>query len=60
MITKILDLLPAIVRHTLTAIRPQSRPLQKRLEWQSEFLFLPQKRPFLPASLANNLIMNFA
>jgi len=49
MITKLLSLLPAIVRHPLTAIRPQNR-FQKRFEWQSEFLFLPEKRPFLPVS----------
>ncbi len=49
MITKLLSLLPAIVRHPLAAIRHQSR-FQKRFEWQSEFLFLPEKRPFLPVS----------
>jgi hypothetical protein len=49
MITKLLSLLPAIIRHPLAAIRPES-PFQRRFEWQSEFLFLPEKRPFLPVS----------
>jgi len=49
MITKLLSLLPAIIRHPLAAIRPESR-FQRRFEWQSEFLFLPEKRPFLPVS----------
>jgi len=40
MITKLLSLLPAIVRHSLNAIPVQSR-FQKRFEWQSEFLFFP-------------------
>ena len=49
MITKLLSLLPAIVRHPINATRPQSR-FQKRFEWQSEFLFVPEKRPFQPVS----------
>jgi len=49
MITKLLSLLPATIRHPLTAIRHQSR-FQKRFEWQSEFLFVPDKRPYLAVS----------
>jgi hypothetical protein len=49
MITKLLSLLATIVRHPINASRPQSA-FQKRFEWQSEFLFLPEKRPFLPVS----------
>ena len=41
MITKILQILET----SLTRIRPQNR-IQKRFEWQSEFLFVPEKRPF--------------
>jgi len=49
MITKLLSLLPAIVRHRINATRRQSG-FQKRFEWQSEFLFAPEKRPFQPVS----------
>jgi hypothetical protein len=49
MITKLLSLLAAIVRHPITVIRPQS-VFQKRFEWQSEFLFIPERRPFAPVS----------
>jgi hypothetical protein len=49
MITKLLSLLPTIVRHPINATRPQS-PFQKRFEWQSEFLFVPERRPFAPVS----------
>ena len=49
MITKILSLLPAIVRHPINATHPQSA-FQKRFEWQSEFLFVQEKRPFAPSS----------
>jgi hypothetical protein len=52
MITKILFLLAEIVRHQLTAIRPQN-PFQKRFEWQSEFLFVREKQPFHPVSPAS-------
>jgi len=45
MITKILY----IIETSLTCIRPQN-PFQKRFEWQSEFLFAPEKRPFQPVS----------
>ena len=45
MITKILH----IIETSLTRIRPQNR-FQKRFEWQSEFLFVPEKRPFQPVS----------
>jgi hypothetical protein len=34
MITKLLSLLPEIVRHPINAARPQSA-IQKRFEWQS-------------------------
>ncbi len=49
MITKLLSLLAAIVRHPINATRPQS-VFQKRFEWQSEFLFVPEMRPFAPVS----------
>jgi hypothetical protein len=48
MITKLLSLLPATLRYPINAIRPQNN-FQKHLEWQSEFLFMPEKRPLLPA-----------
>ena len=44
MITKLVSLLAAIVRHPITVIRPQG-VFQKRFEWQSEFLFVPAKPP---------------
>jgi hypothetical protein len=49
MFTKLVSLLAAIVRHQITVIRPQS-VFQKRFEWQSEFLFVPERRPFAPVS----------
>jgi hypothetical protein len=45
MIAKILHILET----SLTRIRPQSL-FQKRFEWQSEFLFVPEKRPLQPVS----------
>ena len=45
MITKLLSLLLLSVRHQISAVRPQ-----KSFEWQSEFLFIPEKRPLLPVS----------
>ena len=45
MITKIL----LIIQTSLTRIRPQNR-IQRRFEWQSEFLFVHEKRPFQPIS----------
>ena len=45
MITKILH----IIETSLTRIQPQN-PFQKGFEWQSEFLFVPEKRPFQPIS----------
>jgi hypothetical protein len=51
MITKLLSLLAEIARHLTIAIRPQSR-FRKRFEWQSEFLFVPEKQPFHPVSSA--------
>ena len=45
MITKLLSLLALSVRHQLSPVRPQ-----KSFEWQSEFLFIPEKRPLLPVS----------
>jgi hypothetical protein len=50
MIIKLLSILAEIVRQKTIAARPQSR-LQKGFEWQSEFLFVPEKRPFHPVSL---------
>jgi hypothetical protein len=47
MIIKFLSLLAEIVRHLTTAARSQS-PFQKRSEWQSEFLFVPEKRFYAP------------
>jgi hypothetical protein len=49
MITKFLSLLPEIFRHLTTAARSQSH-FQKRSEWQSEFLFVPEKRFYAPVS----------
>ncbi len=49
MITKLLSLLASFVRHQTTAINPQ-KVFQKRFEWQSEFLFVQEKRPFAPSS----------
>jgi hypothetical protein len=45
MITKILQ----IIETSVTRIQPQNR-IQKSFEWQSEFLFVPEKRPFQPVS----------
>jgi hypothetical protein len=45
MITKLLSLLASSVRHQTSVVRPQ-----KPFEWQSEFLFIPEKRPLLPIS----------
>ena len=45
MITKILH----IIDTSVTRVRPQ-RLFQKRFEWQSEFLFVPEERPFQPVS----------
>ena len=53
MITKLLSLLSTIVRHPINATRPQSA-FQKRFEWQSEFLFVQEKRPFLPGTPGND------
>jgi hypothetical protein len=44
MITKILLQILATLRHQKSLRRSQSR-LQKRFEWQSEFLFAPEKPP---------------
>ena len=52
MITKLLFLLPAIVLHPLYTIRLQDR-FQKRIELQSEFLFMPKNRPCLAVSLSD-------
>jgi len=49
MITKLLSLLASSVRHQSTAIPPK-KGFQKRFEWQSEFLFVQEKRPFAPVS----------
>lgn len=43
MIIKILH----IIETSVTRVRSQNR-FQKRFEWQSEFLFVPEKRPFQP------------
>jgi hypothetical protein len=45
MITKILH----SIETSLTRISPQNL-IQKRFEWQSEFLFVPEKRPFQSVS----------
>lgn len=43
MIIKLLSLLSEIIRHQTTAACPQKH-FQKRSNWQSEFLFVPEKR----------------
>jgi hypothetical protein len=45
MITKILRYFTAAA----TRIHPQGR-IPRHFEWQSEFLFLPEKRPLRPAT----------
>ena len=45
MFDHLLSLLSAIVRHPCSGTRPR-----KSNEWQSEFLFVSEKRPFVPAT----------
>jgi hypothetical protein len=49
MIIKLLSLLASYIRLHSSAIRPHI-DFKKQFEWQAEFLFIPEKRPFLPVS----------
>lgn len=47
MIEKFLSLFVRFFHFQRAPMRP-GRPFQRRFEWQSEFLFVPEKRPLVP------------